>query len=203
MSSGKPEVFIVESLNRSDEDADRFEGRRISQMLSLSKKECKYVYIRTKQELREVMVEFRDSEFRYLHLSCHGNERALYTTYNPLPFEELGTIMNGFLAQRRLFVSACAATNKRLARTLLMDTNCLSVMGPSSNIAFGDAAMFWASFYHLMFKEDKTRMTAARIRSKTEPLAKLFETQIELFTMPNGKINVDKFGTRGRMRRGR
>lgn len=46
----QPEVFIVESLTFADERSERFEGRIISQILSLSGKNCEYYYIRTKRE---------------------------------------------------------------------------------------------------------------------------------------------------------
>jgi hypothetical protein len=194
MTTSKPEVFIIESLTRKDEKQDRYEGRRIADMLRLSRKECRYVYVRTLKELRAVMKEFRASNFRYLHLSCHGNKDELGTTYDNLPFSVFGEIVNGYIAKKRVFVSACEATNRKLARILLTDTGCRSLMGPSCGIYFGDAAMFWASFYHLMFKEEKTGMTATRIRSKVDPLARIFETRIDLFTMNEGEVERERFG---------
>jgi hypothetical protein len=68
-----PEVFIVESLRFHDEEKDYYEGQIISDILRLNKKQSKYYYIRTKKELRAVLDKFRDSNYRYLHLSCHAN----------------------------------------------------------------------------------------------------------------------------------
>src|SRR4051794_36599831 len=95
-----PEIYIVESLTFKDEDEDRFEGRRLSSMLSLSGKKCKYVYLRTRKELENVMLDFERSNFRYLHLSCHGNSTALGTTLDTIPFPELDEIIAPYLDGR-------------------------------------------------------------------------------------------------------
>src|SRR4051794_9671160 len=80
----KPEVFIIESLDLDDEKEQRFEGKIISQILALSGKQCEYYYIRTRREFEEMLKQFANSGYRYLHLSCHGSSRALQTTYDAI-----------------------------------------------------------------------------------------------------------------------
>ena len=79
----KPEVFIVESLSFADEREGRFEGRILSKILALSQKQCEYRYIRTKPELKAVLEQFASTHYRYLHLSCHGNDTSMSTTLMP------------------------------------------------------------------------------------------------------------------------
>jgi hypothetical protein len=177
-----PELFIIESLDRDDEEHERFEGQRIRTMLSLSGKSCKYVYVRTEREFRKMVDEFNASNFRYLHLSCHGNRAGLFTTFDRLSFNTVGEILTPFIKGRRVFVSACAATNHELADVLLSDSGCFSLMGPSCDIAFSDAAILWATFYHLMFKENDSAMKRTVIERHGAAVAKLFEVQLELFT---------------------
>lgn len=93
MATTKPEVFIIESLQLPDEEIDRFEGNRLADMLVLSDKKCKYFYIRTAIELTKIMEVFDESQYRYLHLSCHGlvndsnDTVGLATTINHLEFD--------------------------------------------------------------------------------------------------------------------
>ena len=46
-------------------------------------------YIRTAKELSELVSEFHDSNFRYLHLACHGNPNVIQLAYDSVPLEEL------------------------------------------------------------------------------------------------------------------
>ena len=64
----KPNVFIIESLDFDDEKNNMYEGKVLSQILELNGIESEYYYIRTKQELDEIVDKFEDSGYRYLHL---------------------------------------------------------------------------------------------------------------------------------------
>jgi len=178
----KPEVFIVESLTFEDEEAGRLEGRIISQIHGLGGKECKYFYIRTKRELQEILKKFEESQYRYLHLSCHGSPEALNLTLDNLPFAVFAAIAVPYLRNRRLFLSACSATNDRLARCIMPNSGCYSILGPNQNIAFDDAAVLWASFYHVMFHDDQTAMKARAITLKAQELASLYQVPLTLVT---------------------
>ncbi len=132
----QPEVFIIESLEFDNEQENLFEGRIISQILAMSGKNCKYCYIRTKRELKALLEQFASSHYRYLHLSCHGNRDSLFTTLDPLPFSDLGPLLKPHLRNRRLFVSACLATNEALADTIMPNSGCYSILGPDEKVYF-------------------------------------------------------------------
>ena len=178
--STKPEVFIVESLDFDDEDDNLFEGKLISQMLSLSDKQCRYFYIRTRRELVEVLRFFAESEYRYLHLSCHGSEdrKTIHTTLDPVPFADLEAILKPHLRQRRLFLSACSMANRFLAARLMPNSGCYSILGPRDAVNFNDAAILWASLYHVMFTADKAVMKHAVLSVKAKEVANMFRVRL-------------------------
>src|SRR5438105_2928617 len=122
----KPEVFIVESLNYKDEKADRFEGEVISRILRLNGKEPIYYYIRTQKELVSILDLFADSEYRYLHISCHASEEQMATTLDSISLDEFADIVNPYLKGKRLFVSACSMVNNSLAEKILPGSGCYS-----------------------------------------------------------------------------
>jgi hypothetical protein len=170
----RPGVFIIESLGFKDEKKGRFEGRILRDMLTLSEKEAEYWYVRTWKELtEEVFQRFYDSKMRYLHLSCHGSPTHISLTLDNVPFKEFGQEIRHYLSKRRLFISACEVVNRAFSAEVNPDEECYSVIGPRDDIRFDDAAVMWASFYHLMLRDSKV-MRSKEIRSNLERLKKTF-----------------------------
>jgi hypothetical protein len=160
------EVFIIESLDFEDERDKSFEGRILSDILALSGKQCEYRYIRTKRELVKMLEQFSSSAYRYLHLSCHGSDGHLHTTLDPISFREFGELVKPHLRNRRLFLSACSVTNRPLADQVMPGSGCYSILGPDQDILFSDAAVLWASFYHVMFSADAHAINTTQLRRR-------------------------------------
>ena len=185
----KAEVFIIESLDFDDERKNRFEGRIISDILRLSGKQCAYYYIRTKQELTKILTKFSASDFRYLHLSCHGDHDSLHTTLDKISFQEFGPIIIPHIKRRRLFVSACFVTNSRFASIIMRGTDCVSILGPTKTIDFDDAAILWASFYHVMFKANSNAMKHRGVWATAQEVANTYGVRL---TLIEGKADAPK-----------
>lgn len=177
----KPEVFIIESLKLDDEKNKWFEGRVLADMLHLSDKKCIYYYVRTKKEFIEILDEFYTTDYRYLHLSCHANKKEMGTTFDGIPFSELGNIFKDIGEDRRIFLSACSMANKSLANEIILKSRCYSILGPSTTIDFDDAGIFWTSFYHLMFKHNPKVMKRETVLSNAEKVAKILEIKLNYF----------------------
>lgn len=178
----KPEVFIIESLTLDDEKAGRQEGDIISRMLHLAGKvDTQYYYIRTVRELEEMIDLFDDSGHRYLHISCHANQNSMATTFDVVPYAKLGAMLRPCLDGKRVFVSACQMASDNVAAELLKGSGCYSLIGPKKNIAFDDAAAFWVSFYHLMFKANELKMTRENLQQRIKDLSAIYEEPINYF----------------------
>ena len=167
-------VFIIESLRFSDEKKRRFEGQILRDMLTLSGKRVEYWYVRTWKELTDdIFQRFYDSKLRYLHLSCHGNSTHVCLTLDDVPFEEFGEEIRHYLTERRLFVSACEVVNNAFSEAVNPEEECYSIIGPRDDIRFDDAAVMWASFYHLMLRDSKV-MGSQQIRATFARLEETF-----------------------------
>ena len=173
----KSEVFVIESA-KFDEEDETLEGEILCDVLRLSGKEPLYYYIRTERELVEILRLFRKSGYRYLHLSLHGDSESLETTLDEIEFSVLGTILRPCLRGRRLLVSACEAVNADLALEVMPGSGCRSIVGPHKEITFEDAAILWAAFYSLMFRENPSQMRSKDIRNVLDGLVELFEIPI-------------------------
>jgi len=178
----KPEVFIIESLSFGDENENLYEGKIISQIIHLSDKESIYYYIRTKSELEEVLQLFWDSEYRYLHISCHGNRTSMSTTLDIIPFEELSELLEPCLEGRRLFLSACSMTNRNLAKAVIPSSECLSIIGPARTVNFNNAAILWSSFYHLMFRDNSKAMKSFTILQNLKNVAQMYKVPLNYYS---------------------
>ena len=188
-----PQLFIIESLKIQDEEEHRQEGDIVSRMLNLSgKPDTIYFYIRTSHELSRIVDRFSSSNYRYLHISCHADALGMATTFDTIDNRELSDIMEDRLYRTRLFVSACEMANDDLARHLFRKTRILSFAGPTEPIDFGDAAAFWVSFYHLMFKKDDGSMEGRHVKEVLNKLSALYDVQMSLFVR---KKNRQEYST--------
>ncbi len=179
----QPKVFIIESLTFKNEEENLFEGYIISRILKLSDIESKYYYIRTKKEFKEVIHLFHKSNYRYLHISCHGGEDSIWTTIDEISFYEFGTILKSNLYHKRLFLSSCSVVNKKLANEIIPTSECYSIIGPKNDIEFRDAAIMWASFYHLMFKQNSKKMVRSGIVKNLQKIVNTFDQPLNYFSI--------------------
>lgn len=141
-----------------------------------------YYYIRTQDELEKVLDIFWDSNYRYLHLSCHGSPKSLFTTLNNINFKKISELLEPILEDRRLFLSACSMTNDNLAKAVIPSSECYSILGPAKDIHFNDAAILWASFYHLMFKDNCKSMNRSRILHHARNVSTMFKVPLNYYS---------------------
>ncbi|MGC4102848.1 hypothetical protein [Ferruginibacter sp.] len=194
MTTNKPEtepkVFIIESLEFEDEDKNYFEGGIISEILRLSEIETKYYYVRTKKEFKKVLSFFKESNYRYLHISCHGGDNSIWTTFDEINNDKLGLLLKDLLYKKRLFLSACSVVNEEIAKSIIPSSQCNSIIGPKNNIAFRDSAIMWAAFYHLMFNDDQDDsivMSRAKLLKNLQKIVNTFEQPLEYFSISKSK----------------
>lgn len=67
-----------------------------------------------------------------------------------------------------------------LAKPLIGKYNCYSIIGPTKDIQFDEAAIMWASFYHL-FKNAPSSLNRASIRPAILKTVKAFDVEFTYF----------------------
>lgn len=171
-----PEVFILESLTVADERKKRFEGRVLADVLRMCGKSPEYFYFRTEQELKELILEFRRSGYRFLHLSCHGNETELATTYGNIAYATFANMSAGHLQNRRLFVSACEVGNELFSELVAArNKGMYSIASPRVTIPFDKAVALWSALYVHTFSMDGESIKAKHIQEALVSLCALFD----------------------------
>lgn len=178
-----PDVFIIESLDPDDEGNGRFEGGILSSILRLHGKEPKYRYVRTREQFEAAVKQFAKSDYRYLHISAHADEEGMCTTnQDPIDFDELAEILEPHLLGKRLFLSACSMVHEDLAREIIPSSGCYSVVGPTEDIAFTDAAIMWSAIYHLMFSQRADAMKHVQLKEQLLRVTKLFGAPLAYYS---------------------
>jgi hypothetical protein len=178
-----PDVFIIESLSPDDEGNGRFEGSIVANFLRLHGKSPKYRYVRTREEFEKALTAFRRSDYRYLHISAHGDpEGMVLTNQEEIDFDDMAVLMKPSLRDRRLFLSACSMVHDDFAEEVISQTGCYSVVGPTTDIFFRDAAVFWIAAYHLIFKTDAKRMVNKTLKTELGRVRDLFDLDIAYYS---------------------
>ncbi|HNA03158.1 MAG TPA: hypothetical protein PLV48_04725 [Rhodocyclaceae bacterium] len=170
-----PEVFIFESLGKADEIAKRYEGLILADMLRLAGKNPKYYYFQSEDELPHLMGLFRQSKYRYLHISSHASATHIGTTNGNISYAKFAEIFAGHLQLRRLFFSACQVGNANFVNAMAAKNKGMhSIVAPAENIQFDHAAALWSTFYISLFSENEKAMKRAAIEKRIKALTTLF-----------------------------
>lgn len=181
-SKDKYGVFIIESLSLENEINGDLDGQILKDVLDLCRIRYEYYYIRTSKELKEIILEFRKSDLRYLHFSCHANENHVSLTFDNLTYNQFSKIVSQKLNNKRLFISACKASNFEFAKEFIPSSGCTSVIGSPNKINFDKSAVFWAGFYHLMNEQDSRRMGQPEIIKIIQNLVSSFNIPINYYS---------------------
>lgn len=172
----EPETFILESLNRDDENNGRLDGKVLYDVLRMQGKRPIYYYFRTQVELVKFADIFRDSGYRYLHLSCHGDEEKLEYTFGQTDYSIFSNIFEKKLNNRRLFISGCSLGNRKLAESLFQKNGGMySVTAPTKVVFFDQTTSFWPAFYYMMHAWDSANMKKYRLQHVLTKLTEVFE----------------------------
>ncbi|MED4351052.1 hypothetical protein P9265_01725 [Schinkia azotoformans] len=197
----KTGVFIIESLDLENEEQGLFEGRVLREILNMLGVETAYVYIRTKKELKIMIKRFEKLNYKYLHLSCHGNQEGIAMTLDKyaFPFSEFSDMFDYYGDSKRLFLSSCSVMKEDNISKELLDTRLLSIAGPTTEIDFSDAAIFWASFYHQMFRENDSMMDNKHLKETLDKLSKTFDVDISLLILNSSKEKYNRYNYKNQL----
>jgi hypothetical protein len=185
-------VFIIESL-RSD---DYFDGENLHEILKLSLIASKYHWVDTYDEFVNRLEDFKKSNFRYLHISCHADRTGIEINGQEISYGKLASLLKGKVMGKRLFLSACKASNIDIAAKILIRNLATSLIGTPIDLDFDKAALFWPSFYHVMHENNFEKMDSSNIKKTLKRCVELFGIPINYYTRLRGgnqKIRRYKF----------
>ena len=174
----QPEVYIIESLTQENEEKGLFEGRALYETLAMAGKKPIYKYFRTLEELELLALMYRESGYRYLHVSCHGDMNNIHTTLGSCSYHAFSTIFEGLLKNRRLFMSACETGSEIFSEIVASNNKGMySIAAPIDSIRFDQAYAIWTAFYTKAYLIDQAKMKKPYMYSALQKLCRLFDVR--------------------------
>lgn len=195
-------VYIIESLR----SGDYFDGYTLKEILELSGIRVEYKWVETKEEFINALQNFEKTKLRYLHISCHADYEGLELTNDEITNAEFENLVKGKINNKRIFLSACKGGNKHLA-SIAIKNGAYSLIGSPIDLHFDKAALFWASFFHVISEYDNQKMKKLEITYVLESCVDLFNIPINYYAFirnnrknqmkrakvrPNKKTNIRK-----------
>ena len=181
-------MFSLESLEREDEKEARLDGKILYDVLKLHGKNPIYYYFRTQRELVEFAKIFRESGYRYLHLSCHGGEDIVQYTFGNSNYKDFAQIFEKKLHNRRLFVSGCNLGNMQFAQEIFSKNGGMySITAPTKKVYFHQSVSFWSAFYYMMYAWDDSMMKKKRLNQVLTQLTTIFEMPLAHYFRNTGQ----------------
>ena len=157
---GKPQVFIIESLPAEDVNNMRMDGKVLERQLKLTGQEPIYRVALNLGDLRKSVEEFSQTNYRFLHISCHGKSTGVILAANPNgeSFKEFSSCFAGFVGSARITFSACKLGNKAFYEEFYKQNKGVhSLIAPVSDLPFQRGSIFWAAYYTKLFEECNER----------------------------------------------
>lgn len=182
-------VFIIESMDLDNEYKGKLDGYALKTILDLCDIPNEYFYIRTILELQYVIEKFKESDFGFLHIACHGNEEYLSLCFEDIKFAEFELLLGQHMKYRRLFLSACRVARFELAERFIPKYHAYSVIGTPEDIDYDKAAIFWSSFYYLMYSKDILQMYQANLIPTLTTITKTFKLTLVYFSIINERFS--------------
>ena len=100
---------------------------------------------------------------------------------------ELSEIFRNKIKRKRIFLSACKGGNRNMATAIITKCGGQSVIGTPIDLYFDKAALFWPSFYHVIYGVDKKKMNKRNLSTVLKKCVDLFETPINYYHGINGE----------------
>ena len=168
------DVFIIEALKSEDYARNLADGKHLENQLNLLGFHPIYRRALSKDDFVCAVNEFTRSNYRFLHISCHGDmENVFIYDKDVLTYDEMATILKPNIKNARLTFSACNLGNKDFMMKLFRTKGELhSVLAPCEETFFDKASIFWNSFYTLLFR-------SAREASKSNSKVSISNDMIE------------------------
>lgn len=162
-----PDLFIVESLKYSDVKI----GNLLANNLRSSGKNPIFMTVDGENSFKHAMKIFKTSNYRYLHIICHGNPSFIsFYDEQSLSAEASETIsydsfINCFppnLNGIRIFLAACELGNKNFSNAIMRSRHDIySVIAPKNEILATQALYVWTTFYNQLFSSENANMKSS------------------------------------------
>lgn len=146
------DVFIIEALTAEDVRQGMLDGYILYQQIKLMGGDPRYIRVKSENDLKAALVMFRESNYKFLHVSCHGDriKQKIRIGEKWFGYMRVAIASRQLLKSRRVTFSACELGDELFCKRLFEKNHWMhSFTAPTTEINAKVASAFWVSLYTL------------------------------------------------------
>lgn len=174
-----PDLCVIEILRPKDYACFCDDGYGLVSHLQMLGYDPQYIRAYTFQTFKDALRKFKQSRYRFLHISCHGGTDSVEFwdakdmepdnhSYQgtQIPYDAFSKALKGCLGDRRVTFSACELGNKQFVQSLIKYNNGFhSVVAPTVELQMHKAAVLWRMYYGQLLADASCSLSAKSVKS--------------------------------------
>lgn len=184
----KHDYFIIESMPENDISDGHIFCKAIK---STNKYSPIYKPVNTQSEFAEALIQFSNSDFKYLFVSAHGDDMTLELVEGFFDVDDLADLQID-LKNRRIFMSTCKGGSYLLARYFI-EKGAYSVIGCPNNLAQIVATALWTTMVCLFERFNQYSLDFNEINKALKYLTKIYHTNLAYYSFIRGESKMKEY----------
>jgi hypothetical protein len=182
------DYFIIESLKKKDiNDGLIFHNA----LFSTKNYHPEYRTVKTKKDFKKALIEFSNSQYKYLIISAHGDEENVILTsgsFNAYDLDELEID----LKKRRVFMSTCNGGSFLLAKYFIKK-GVYSVIGTPDKLDQIVASAIWVTMAIVFERLNKNIINFYQLNKVLNNMTKVYSIKLSYFSFIREKTKMKEY----------
>jgi|GEM_PF-2740755 len=184
----KDDYFIIESLTKEDINDGKIFYDALS---SINKYEPIHKQVKTRKGFEKALVEFSNSDYKYLFISAHGDEENIQLVnenFNAYDLEGLEID----LTNRRIFMSTCRGGSFLLAKYFIKK-GAYSVIGSPDNLAQIVATGMWTTMALVFERLNEGALNFKQLDTTLKLMTKIYRINLAYYSFIRDKPKMKAY----------
>jgi hypothetical protein len=189
------DFYIIESIS-DDEIQDGYVFYKA--LNSIEGFDPRYTFVNNYSEFVDALEDFSKSDYLYLMISCHGDDKKLYLIEDSVEYDDLDDLTLSYL-KRRIFMSSCKGGNLQLAKYFIPN-GAYSLIGCPDDIPQIVALVLWPTMLMRFDELNDTVINFEEIDNALAELSKFYRIRLNYYSFirDNKSLKEYKYNTLGR-----
>ena len=193
----KSDLFIIEVLRPEDYACFAADGLQLVNQMQALGFDTRYVRAYTFDSFKRAIAQFKESKFKWLHLSCHGCENGVEfyekkrwedeCKFDPdiITNADVAKAFGGSLLQCRMTLSGCKMGNAGFVKKMFGSNKGLqSLVAPIEDLKSDMAAPLWLTYYSLLINRARSKYRGDNVKITSQDIGDVIESVTKCFFVP-------------------
>lgn len=181
------DFYIIESLKEDDIK----DGQIFSDSLDSIKKVPIYECVESFKDLKKALENFEKSNYKYLLISCHGDEENLELSHEKINSYDLNDLNINF-KQRRIFMSSCKGGSYIFAKYFIRN-GAYSVVGTPNKLDQIIATGMWTTMLIIFERLSGTVLKYSEINKVSKLMTEVYQITLHYYSFIRNKKQMKEY----------